>query len=86
MSEKSKLSILRLGIAIVVVMMLFPPMPGNSFWYMGEHYMVGYGFLFVPVKAHHSVDLTRLGLQIGVVILVVAGTIYTTRNDKNPPK
>ena len=77
-----KVKVLWTGIAIIVLMSLFPPWKDvRSSRPRGSHYVVagGYGFLFDPPYSAKSIDVGRLGLQIFIVALITGGVIVSIK-------
>ena len=77
-----KVKVLWTGIAIIVLMSLFPPWKDvRSSRPRGSHYVVagGYGFLFDPPYRAKSIDVGRLGLQIFIVALITGGLIVSIK-------
>ena len=82
MGMSKKLKVLWTGIAIIILMSLFPPWKDlRSSRSRRSHYVVagGYGFLFDPPYRAKSIDVARLGVQILVVALITGGVIVSIK-------
>ncbi|MBA7650477.1 hypothetical protein ES703_58283 [subsurface metagenome] len=89
MNIKQKI-VLWIGIAIIVIMGLFPPwiMPITRRYGMGNtvKYRKYYGYDFIwaqPESSLVSIDFHRLGLQWAIVGVITGGLIYSFK-DKKP--
>jgi len=85
--EKSQLIVLWVGIAIVVLMGIFPPWVAIA---EASHFYLGYSFILSPPEEmkrgemHIAViELTRLLTQWIMVAVIVGGLIITFK-DKKP--
>ena len=72
MRMTKKLKVLWTGIAIIILMSIFPPWKNSL--------RTGfYGFLFDPPRGAQSIDVALLGVQIFIVALIIAGVIASIK-------
>lgn len=86
MNKKHK--IIWIGIAVVVLMCIFPPwirvieLEGSR-----AYHSIGYHFLLAPPKSKgiesYSIDLGRLIIQCVIVSLITGGLLYTLRTEQS---
>ena len=66
------------AVSVIVLMCLFPPW----IWASRSGGSGHYGLIFNPPDRHEFIDYDRLWLQIGVVVLVGAAVMVTSRRGK----
>lgn len=76
--NKKQLIVMWAGIAIIVLMGIFPPVAMNG---QGICTFIGFQFIFNK-ETIFSFDLTRLGIQLIIVSAITTGLIITFK-DKN---
>jgi len=86
MNRKQKIC-LWVGIALIVVMGLFPPWVCEYYRDGAKSFVIRpgpYSLIVSPPEYGKFVDLYRLGIQYLVVAVVTAGLIITLRDKKAP--
>jgi hypothetical protein len=92
--NRRQLWCLWVGIAALVAMLLVPPWmsSGGGPLHLGDMVVgsstgpsaLGYGLIFDPPHGAHEVDLGRLGIQVVIVGLIVAGMLATLADHQKP--
>ena len=78
--------VLWIGVALVVLLLIFPPWKFSSKAFGAQSETPGpYALIFNPPKGAGTVqvDMTRLAIPVGVVILITGAVLFTLRNNKN---
>jgi hypothetical protein len=90
--NKAQKRVVLAAVAVVALMLLFPPWQRTSAGYSsiikGASYsppskaLAGYGFLFSPPVNAEAVDASRLAVQVGVVAVLAFGAcVALSRRD-----
>ena len=78
--NKKQIIVMWIGIAIIVLMGLFPPC---TVWVQNTCNFVGYSFITNPKESRSIVELGRLIAQWVVVAALVTGIMITLNDQKN---
>ncbi len=78
-----KIVILWTGIGVICLMCLFPPWV-RTFSFEGTYSkrLLGYFFILIPPYGSVEIDLSRLGIQCGIVGLITIGLLYSLKDRK----